>query len=290
MAKFDLERFCQIVQHHKITFAYLVPPIVLALAKHPLALKYDLSSLRMVNSGAAPLTKELIDSLQSRFKLPIKQGYGLSETSPTTHVQPWGDWNKSIGSVGKLLPNLSAQYLDPDGKELPIGQTGELAVKGPNVFAGYLNQPELTKAAFTADGFFRTGDIGHEDAEGNFYITDRVKELIKYKGFQVAPAELEGLLVDHPKVADAAVIGVQSDDHASELPRAYIVVQGGVPKNDATAKEITDYLHAKVAPHKRLRGGLRFVDEVPKSAAGKILRRILKDQALKEGGPAKAKL
>jgi 4-coumarate--CoA ligase len=289
MSKFDLERFCQIVQEYRITFTYLVPPIVLALAKHPLALKYDLSSLRMVNSGAAPLTRDLISSLQSRFTLPIKQGYGLSETSPTTHVQPWAEWDKSIGSVGRLLPNMSAKYLDADGNELPVGETGELAVKGPNVFTGYLNKPELTQSAFTSDGFFRTGDIGHEDKDGNFFITDRVKELIKYKGFQVAPAELEGYLVDHPKVADAAVIGVHSDEHASELPRAYLALQEGVPKTDETAKEIADWLHAKVAPHKRLRGGVRFVDEVPKSSAGKILRRILKEQALKEG-PAKAKL
>jgi 4-coumarate--CoA ligase len=133
----------------------------------------------MVNSGAAPLTKELIYSLQSRMKLPVKQGYGLSETSPTTHVLMWNDWDKAMGSTGKLLPNLSAKYLDPDGKELPVGQTGELALKGPNVFKGYLNKPELTKESFTEDGYFKTGDIGHEDADGNFYITDRVKELIK---------------------------------------------------------------------------------------------------------------
>jgi 4-coumarate--CoA ligase len=181
MSKFEIERFCQIIQEYKISFVYLVPPILLALAKHPIIDKYDLSSLRMVNSGAAPLTKELIHSLQNRLKLPVKQGYGLSETSPTTHVLKWNDWSKAMGSTGKLLPNLSAKYLDPDGKELPIGQEGELALKGPNVFKGYLNKPDLTKASFTEDGYFKTGDIGYEDKEGNFYITDRVKELIKYK-------------------------------------------------------------------------------------------------------------
>ncbi|KAF2663123.1 acetyl-CoA synthetase-like protein [Microthyrium microscopicum] len=287
MAQFELERFCQIVQEYKISFVYLVPPILLGLAKHPIVNKYDLSSLRMVNSGAAPLTKELILALQKRFELPVKQGYGLSETSPTTHVLPWDDWKSRMGSTGKLLPNLQAKYLDADGNELPVGETGELALKGPNVFKGYLNRPELTKDAFTPDGFFKTGDIGHEDKDGYFYITDRAKELIKYKGFQVAPAELEGLLIDHPKVDDAAVVGVYSEEHASELPRAYLVVKQGVAANEATAEEISSWLASKVAPHKKLRGGIRFKEAIPKSTSGKLLRRLLKDEAKREGAKAK---
>jgi acyl-coenzyme A synthetase/AMP-(fatty) acid ligase len=290
MTKFEIERFCQIIQDYKISFAYLVPPILLLLAKHPIVAKYDFTSLRMVNSGAAPLTRELIESVNRRMPLPVKQGYGLSETSPTTHAQRWGDWNTSMGSVGQLLPNLSAKYLDENGAEVSIGETGELAVKGPNVFKGYLNKPELTKSAFTEDGYFKTGDIGHQDKDGNFFVTDRVKELIKYKGFQVAPAELEGLLVDHPKVDDAAVIGVHSEEHASELPRAYIKLSPGIAANTQTEKEITEYLHSKVASHKRLRGGVRFVPEIPKSTSGKILRRILKDEAKKETASQKAKL
>lgn len=178
MPKFELERFCQVIQENKITFVYLVPPILLALTKHPIIDKYDLSSLRMVNCGAAPLTRELVEGLQRRMTLPVKQGYGLSETSPTTHVQPWAEWDTSIGSVGRLLPNLSAMYLDADGKEVPAGQTGELCLKGPNVFKGYLNQPEMTKDSFTENGFFKTGDIGHEDEKGNFYITDRVSSFL----------------------------------------------------------------------------------------------------------------
>ena len=181
MPKFEIEFFCKVIQDNKITFSYVVPPVLLLLAKHPVVSKYDLSSLRMVNCGAAPLTRELVEQMQKRFPLPVKQGYGLSETSPTTHVQPWAEWNKTIGSVGKLLPNQSAKYIDADGKELALGETGELCVKGPNVFKGYLNQPEMTKASFTADGFFKTGDVGYQDKDGNFYITDRVKELIKYK-------------------------------------------------------------------------------------------------------------
>lgn len=182
MPKFELQRFCEIIQDYKISFVYLVPPILLALAKHPIVSKYDLSSIRMINSGAAPLTKELICSFHDRLRIPVKQGYGLSETSPTTHALSWDDWKSKMGSTGKLIPNMSAKYLDEDGKELPVGETGELALKGPNVFKGYLNKPELTKQSFTEDGYFKTGDIGHEDKDGNLYITERVKELIKYKG------------------------------------------------------------------------------------------------------------
>lgn len=288
MPKFDIETFCATIEREKITFTYLVPPVLLLIAKHPCVDKYDLSSLRMCNSGAAPLTKELVEQVNKRMRLPIKQGYGLSETSPTTHAQPWEDWDKSIGSVGKLLPNMQSKYLAPDGEtELRRGETGELAVKGPNVFVGYLNKPELTKECFTLDGFFRTGDIGHEDENGSLYITDRVKELIKYKGFQVAPAELEGLLVDHPQVDDAVVIGVYDESQHTELPRAYLVLKPGVEKSDATAKHIADWLHERVAHHKKLRGGVKFVDEIPKSPSGKILRRIFKEEAKKERLKAK---
>ncbi|KAF2405502.1 4-coumarate-CoA ligase-like protein [Trichodelitschia bisporula] len=282
MPKFEIEYFCQIIEKHKITFVYLVPPVLLLLTKHPVIAKYDLSSLRMVNCGAAPLTHELVHAVYKRLQLPVKQGYGLSETSPTTHVQPWESWKDTIGSVGKLLPNLQAKYIGADGAELPVGQVGELCVKGPNVFKGYLNQPEMTKQAFTEDGFFKTGDIGYEDKNSFFYITDRVKELIKYKGFQVAPAELEGLLLDHPKVNDAAVIGLHSNEQHTELPRAYIVLAAGVEKSDKTKAEINEFVNSKVASHKRLRGGIFFIDEVPKGSSGKILRRVLKDQALKE--------
>jgi acyl-CoA synthetase (AMP-forming)/AMP-acid ligase II len=175
-------------------------------------------------------------------------------------------------------------------KEVAIGETGELCLIGPNVFKGYLNLPEISKEAFTDDGYFRTGDIGHVDKNGDFYITDRVKELIKYKGFQVAPAELEGLLLDNPKVNDAAVIGLQDEEQHTELPRAYLVVAPEVMKTDATKKEIADWLHQRVAGHKRLRGGIFFIDEIPKSASGKILRRVLKEQALQEKARLRAKL
>jgi 4-coumarate--CoA ligase len=182
MSKFELEAWCFLVQSHKITFSYVVPPVVLLLAKHPIVEKYDLSTLRMLNSGAAPLTSEIVDAMYKRLKIPIRQGYGLSETSPGTHVQRWEDWNTTIGSVGRLLPNQTAKYMNQEGIEVPVGETGELLIKGPNIFQGYLNNAAGTKNALTSDGYFKTGDVGHQDSHGNFYITDRVKELIKYKG------------------------------------------------------------------------------------------------------------
>lgn len=282
MPKFDIEKFCATIQKHKITFAYVVPPVILLLGKHPVVDKYDLSSLRMMSSGAAPLTQELVEAVYKRLKVPIKQGYGLSETSPTTHTQPWETWDKTIGSVGRLLPNQTAKYMSAEQKEVPVGEVGELWVKGPNVFLGYHNNPEGTKNALTEDGYFKTGDVGYQDQDGNFFITDRVKELIKYKGFQVAPAELEGLLISHPKINDVAVIGIYNKEQATEIPRAYIVPRPGVEGNKATADDVIAWLQAKVANHKRLRGGVRFVDEVPKSASGKILRRVLKIRAQEE--------
>jgi long-subunit acyl-CoA synthetase (AMP-forming) len=217
MAKFDLDRFCQHIQTHKITYTYAVPPVILMLGKSPIVDKYDLSSLRMLKSGAAPLTKELTDAVYKRLHIPIKQGYGLSETSPTTHTQRWEDWHAHIGSVGRLLPNQTAKYIDDFEIEVPLGETGELCIKGPNVFQGYLNNLDSTNNAFTRDGYFKTGDVGHQDQEGNFYITDRVKELIKYKGFQVPPAELEGILLGNEDVEDVAVIGIYEEDRATEV-------------------------------------------------------------------------
>ncbi|KAK5806181.1 hypothetical protein VI817_000439 [Penicillium citrinum] len=288
MERFELETFLRTVQNERITFAYLAPPVLVHLANNPIVEKYDLSSLRMVTSGAAPLTRELVDTVHSRLKIRINQAYGLSETSPITHTQPWDEWYTSVGSVGKLMPNLTAKFLSPDGAEVPTGQDGELALKGPSIFRGYWNNKEGSARSFTADGYYKTGDVGYHDDQENFYITDRVKELIKYKGFQVAPAELEGLLISHPNVNDVAVIGVDQDH--TEVPRAYIVLSQGVEKSPAVGEKIREWIDFRVSHHKKLRGGVRFVDEIPKSAAGKILRRNLKEVAKKEQIPSKAKL
>lgn len=298
MERFDIEKWCAHVQNYRITFSYVVPPVVLLLSKHPIVDKYDLSSLRMMNSGAAPLTRELVEAVYARIKCGIKQGYGLSETSPTTHTQPWEEWRTSIGSVGKLLSNMEAKYMtmpedESEPREVSVGEVGELYMKGPNIFQGYHNNPAATADCLT-DGWFRTGDVGYQDKNGNFYITDRVKELIKYKGFQVAPAELEGILVDHEAIDDVAVIGIESEAHGTEVPLAFVVRSAKSKASGASAEQeaanIIKWLDGKVAYHKRLRGGVRFVDAIPKSVSGKILRRVLKAQAKEAAAAPKAKL
>ncbi|RMD43874.1 hypothetical protein DV735_g1223, partial [Chaetothyriales sp. CBS 134920] len=290
LARFDLEKFCRLIQEQKVTSLFVVPPMVLLLAKHPLVSKYDFSSLRVSNSGAAPLTRELVDAVFKRIGVRVKQGYGLSETSPVIFQQRWEDWYSGVGSCGRLVPNVLAKFCEVSSegdeskapKELAVGETGELYVKGPNIFLRYHNNPTAT-AGCLEDGWFRTGDVGHLDAKGDLYITDRVKELIKYKGFQVPPAELEGYLADHELVDDVCVVGVDSKVLGTEVPRAYIVRKGGVaavqPGDD---EKIIKWLDAKVTNHKKLRGGVKFVDSVPKSVSGKIMRRLIRDEAKKE--------
>lgn len=183
MPAFDMKVFLESIQEHKITFIYVAPPVIVRLARDEIVDKYDLSSVKMITSGAAPLTKELVDAVHKRTKIKINQAYGLSETSPMTHTQPWDEWYSSVGSVGKMFPNMSAKYMDPDGKELPPNEPGELWLSGPNVFKGYWKNEDATKNTMSPDGkYFKTGDVGFQDANNNFYITDRVKELIKYKG------------------------------------------------------------------------------------------------------------
>jgi 4-coumarate--CoA ligase len=190
------------------------------------------------------------------------------------------DWRRKIGSVGNLLPNMSAKIMSESGTPVPIGTSGEIWIKGPHICAGYLNNPTATADMMTPDGFLKSGDIGYRNEDGDFYITDRLKELIKYKGLQVAPAELEGVLMSHEKLADACVLGVYDAERATEIPRAY-VVKSAAAKNVEDAvleKEIQEWFNGKVANHKRLRGGIRFTDQIPKSASGKILRRIVRDK------------
>jgi 4-coumarate--CoA ligase len=177
-----------------------------------------------------------------------------------------------------MFPNMLAKYMSASGTELGPGEAGELWLSGPNIFAGYWKNPSATQAALTEDGFFKTGDIGFQDENHNFYITDRVKELIKYKGFQVPPAELEGKLMQCDMVDDVAVIGVQDEEQHTEVPRAYVVA-AKPGAGEQQAKEIVEWMKEKVASHKRLRGGVVFVEEIPKSASGKILRRVLKERS-----------
>ena len=281
MPAFDLKMFLEAIQEHKITFIYVAPPVIVRLSRDSLVSQYDLSSIKMITSGAAPLTKGLVDAVHKRLGLKINQAYGLSETSPVTHTQPWNEWYTSIGSVGKLLPNMQAKYISASGDELAPGIPGELYLRGPNIFKGYWKNPSATLAALTPDAFFKTGDIGFQDQHCNFYITDRVKELIKYKGFQVPPAELEGKLMESEVVDDVAVVGVEDEVRHTEVPRAYVVPAQRIRARagEDEARQIVKWMEGKVASHKRLRGGVVFVREIPKSASGKILRRVLKERS-----------
>ncbi|MBA2449534.1 MAG: 4-coumarate--CoA ligase family protein [Chloroflexi bacterium] len=267
MPRFELEPFLQLVQDHRVTRGYLVPPIVLALAKHPVVDNYDLSALRMIVSGAAPLGANVAEACAERLGCRVKQGYGLTETSPVTHSAP-ADRIKP-GSIGACIPNTECGVVDLEtGADLGPNENGELRIRGPQVMRGYLNRPEATAETIDADGWLRTGDVGYADEDGYFYIVDRVKELIKYKGLQVAPAELEAILLAHPAVADAAVIP-SPDEEAGEVPKAFVVLKG-----EASGDEIRAFVAERVAPHKRIRL-LEVVDQIPKSASGKILRRVL---------------
>lgn len=269
MPQFDLETFLRLVEKYKITRAHLVPPIVLALAKQPIVDKYDLSSLKIITCGAAPLGNELTLECEQRLNCVIKQAYGLTETSPVTHINPDEREKIKPGSVGRCMRNTECQIVDIETeKPLGVREQGELWIRGPQVMKGYLNNPEATAKVIDADGWFHTGDIAYVDEDGYFYIVDRIKELIKYNGYPIAPAELEAVLLSHPAVADAAVI---PSPHPStgEVPKGFVVLN-----SVATTEEIMEFVARLVAPHKRIRR-LEIVDKIPKSASGKILRRLL---------------
>lgn len=270
--RFDLEQFLQVIQDQKVTHLYLVPPIVLALAKHPLVDKYNLSSVKLVNSGAAPLDAAVQNATAKRLNCLVTQGYGMTETSLAISVTSDEPARIKAGSSGQLLPNMTAKILDTaTGEELGPNQNGEVCVRGPNIMQGYLNNPEATASTIDNEGWLHTGDIGYIDDDGHFYIVDRVKELIKYKGMQVAPAELEGVLLTNPAIADAAVIP-SPDEDAGEIPKAFVVLRG-----ELTPEQIMAYVAERVAPHKKIRQ-VEIVPQVPKSPTGKILRRILVEQ------------
>lgn len=272
MPRFDPQLFLESVQKFGVTRTNLVPPILLFLGKHPLVDQYDLSTLRELSSGAAPLGKELATAVSDRINCRVTQGYGMTETSPVATANPLPDDNPKHASCGKILPNMEVMVADVVTQE-PLGpnEKGEIWMRGPNIMKGYWNNPQATANTLTADGWLRSGDIGYIDDEGYMFVVDRLKELIKYKGFQVAPAELEALLLGHEAVADVAVIP-SPDEEAGEVPKAFIIKKGEVSED-----EIMDWVAQQVAPHKKVRR-VAFVDEIPKSASGKILRRILVEQ------------
>ena len=277
MPRFDLAEFLGLVQKHKITILPLVPPIVLGLVKHPMVAQFDLSSVRLVFSGAAPLGEEMARELSRKLGCPVVQGYGMTEASPVTHLSPTRDAPMKPGSVGLIVPNTEVKIADVvTGADVTPGTEGELWIRGPQIMRGYLNQPEETAACLDRDGWYHTGDVGLVDPEGYFYIVDRTKELIKYKGMQVAPAELEALLITHPAVLDVAVVR-HPDEEAGEVPKAFIVLKGDEAAKATPADAIMAWVAGRVAPHKRVRL-LEFIDQIPKSASGKILRRLLIDR------------
>ncbi|MDD7942728.1 AMP-binding protein [Actinomycetospora lutea] len=268
LPRFEVDTYLGAIAQHRVTVAVVVPPIILAMARHPAVAHHDLSSLRVLGSGAAPLGAELQQECADRAGCPVGQGYGMTEAvaaialfDPSVPVVP--------GSVGVLLPGVEARIVDiMTGGDLGAGETGELLVRGPNLMTGYLNNDEATAATIDQDGWLHTGDLARFDDAGNLFVDDRLKELVKVKGLQVAPAELEAVLRTHPAVADAAVIPVP-DERAGERPKAVVVAAGAV-----TSAEIVAFVAERVAPHKRITE-VAFVDAVPVSPSGKILRRLL---------------
>ena len=270
LPRFELEPFLKVLQEWPIALAHIVPPVAVALAKHPLVENYRFPHLKWLFSGAAPLGPDLTGLVRQRLGVTIRQGYGMTECSPASHyTAPGADRD---GTIGPLLPCTEGRIVDPiTGADLGPGHPGEVWVRGPQVMKGYLNNPEATAITVDADGWLRTGDIGVVDGDGYLTIVDRLKELIKVKGYQVAPAELEALLLEHPLIADAAVVPVP-DLESGEAPKAFVVLRG-----ELSAEDVRAFVHERVSHYKRLRD-VAFIDAIPKSPSGKILRRVLIDQ------------
>jgi len=273
MQRFDCDELMDLMEEHGVTWLHVAPPVILQLATHTNVEGRDFSKLKLIISGAAPLDAELSGRAEAKIGAPIRQGYGMTELSPVSHKSRLARVAETPpGSVGALIPNTEARLIDPETEEdVAEGEEGEIWIRGPQVMKGYLNNDEATAETLVDDGWLRTGDIARIDENGFTFIVDRLKELIKYKGYQVPPAELEAVLVSHPKVRDAGVIGVPMDD-GGEAPKAFVVVDDGVE-----ADELLAYVAERVAPYKKVRE-VEFVDEIPKSASGKILRRVLRDQ------------
>ncbi|HET6670993.1 MAG TPA: 4-coumarate--CoA ligase family protein [Pyrinomonadaceae bacterium] len=268
LPRYDLKQFLEVLEKYEVTIAPLVPPLVLALSRAPEVANYDLSNLRLIHCGAASLSSNVAEDCVERLGCQIKYGYGLTEVSPLSHASLPLKGDKP-GSVGYCLPNTECKIVDPEtNAELPANAEGEIWIRGPQVMKGYLGNPQATEEMIDKEGWLRSGDVGYADEQGRLFVVDRLKELIKYKGRQVAPAELEAVLLSHPAVVDAGVIP-SPDEEAGEVPKAFVVLKG-----KASAEELMDFVAQRVAPHKRIRL-LEFVKEIPKSPAGKILRRLL---------------
>lgn len=268
MPRFDLEMYLRLIQEHGATRLFIVPPVALVLAKHPMVADYDVSSVKQIFSGAAPMGPEIEAAVGTRFGADSVQGYGMTELSPISHMTAGA--NIRHGSSGQAVPSTECRIVDPETLEdLPAGLEGELWIRGPQVMKGYLNNPEATAETMAEGGWLRTGDLAEIDEDGFMFIRDRLKELIKYKGFQVAPAEVEAALCACVGVTDAAVIG-RNDAEAGEVPIAFVVAPG------ADEAQLRAHCEGCLAHYKHP-VEYRFVDSVPKSASGKILRRELRN-------------
>jgi acyl-CoA synthetase (AMP-forming)/AMP-acid ligase II len=268
LPRFEPESFLKALQDHRVALLHTVPPVLQFLALHPLIDGHDLSSLERIICGAAPLGGAMERLAADRLKCEVAQGFGMTESSGV--VATSYPARGRPGASGQLLPGTEARVVDPEtGIDAERGSWGEIWFRGPQAFKGYLNRPDETAATITADGWVRTGDIGHIDAEGYLYITDRLKELIKVKGFQVPPAELESLLMTHPSVADAAVIG-RPDERTGETPVAYVRT-----RCELNPEELKSWIAERVVDYKRL-GDIVLCDAIPKTASGKIMRRTLR--------------
>ncbi|MBX9929250.1 MAG: 4-coumarate--CoA ligase family protein [Gemmatimonadaceae bacterium] len=268
LPQFDLEKYLALSAQYECKVAYVVPPIALALAKHSLVAQFPLT-LEYITSGAAPLGAELEAAVAQRLGAVVKQGYGMTEASPVTHFTPADAAQVRHGSCGLIIPNTEVRVVDIEShRDVGVGERGELLIRGPQIMQGYLNNPEATAATVDADGWLHTGDVGYADADGYFFIVDRLKEFIKYKAYQVAPAELEALLITHPAVADVAVIP-KADEEGGEIPKACVV-----RRSEVTGEELMAFVAEHVAAYKKVRA-VEFVEKIPKSASGKILRREL---------------
>ncbi|CVL03459.1 hypothetical protein FPRO04_09749 [Fusarium proliferatum] len=292
MAKFEMKQMMETIVRFKCDELWLVPPLLIRLLNDKSAQGYDLSFVKQFNTGAAPLADQVIAQLVRKFPtVAVRQAWGMTETTSCLTVTPpdLSTWSNA-SKVGKLVPGTEIRVVDPDtGEDVPAGNVGEIWAKGPQVTMGYLDRPEETAASYLEDGFFKTGDLGSIDNEGFITIHDRIKEMIKVRGHAVAPAELEDLLHGHPKVKDAAIIGIP-DDYSGETPRAFVVLAGGVHGGPEVVKELQDFVAERKAKHKRLSGGIEFMDQIPKSPSGKILRRVLKASWKEKMESQKAKL
>ncbi|KAF2669325.1 4-coumarate-CoA ligase [Microthyrium microscopicum] len=278
MEKFQFEEFLRVISTYKITNLQVAPPILVMLSKRPETAKFDISSVTHALCGAAPLSKELQNDITKRFGIRVTQGWGMTENTNGALFVPFKE-HDNTGSVGRLVSNMECKLLDDDGKEVEVGQPGEIFVRGPNICLGYWKNEEATKETLDAHGWLKTGDIAVIDKEQRFWIVDRKKELIKVNALQVAPAELEAVLLEHELISDAAVVGITI--HSEEWPRAYIVLKPEA-YDKITYDDIHVYMNSKVAKHKQLVGGILFIDEVPKLASGKIVRKQMKEWAKRD--------